>query len=143
MPSYASIDVQFALPLPEQWQVRAVNALLAYGWLADSEYATFLPLGDVDRFDWQSGSLDPQHLRVLIEEKSTAQEIVGLTIVWQGTGTGGELLLLPSGLLSLSLSINRRRTQGEIDVAWYLERLNPAVELSGLAVQSTALDQGV
>jgi len=137
---YVAIDVQFALPLPGLWQGQVLNALLAHGWVVDSEYAAFLPLGDVDRFDWQGGSLDPQHLRVLVEEKSAAQEMVGLTLVWQGTEIGGELLFFPSGLLSLSLSINRRHTEGEVDAAWYLERLNPAVERSGLTVQSTTLD---
>ncbi|WP_437740790.1 hypothetical protein WMF39_34725 [Sorangium sp. So ce1504] len=124
-----------------------VSSLLAAGWSYDDHgHISYLPVGDRGEFDWQWAELDRwPEVAAVIKSKEGEGELVGVSLVYEDTGSGGEFLLNPSDdSLLFSLTINMRDVQGVsgvVDFTWYLERLIPAILRVGLSIEYLECNQ--
>ncbi|WP_062269765.1 hypothetical protein [Endozoicomonas arenosclerae] len=139
----ASIDIQlaksFAIPT-------LIQMFLDAGWtLNDSGKVSFLPIGDVDDFNWQNEQLTDQALIELADEKVKRGELVGVVFTWQDTMSGGEVLFHTDSSFSITLSIGRkvvgksRRT----DVTWYIERLDRVFSGKSIDIEQIVFSEHV
>jgi hypothetical protein len=124
-----SRDIGITLTLHMPSGVRRTDilrALLENGWsLDDAGLIRYLPLGDIEDFDWRSRPVS-ETVEVLAElcDKDQAGELLGITLLWRDTQVGGELLFAKDGAVTLTPSVNRRTLSGQVtDVSWYVERL--------------------
>ncbi|OOR89792.1 hypothetical protein B0181_06110 [Moraxella caviae] len=110
------------------------------GWMVlDGEYKCYLPLGDVDNFDWQrSKIINDKELIEICERKFYNKEIVGLVVTWKDTNIGGELLFFLDGRVSFLLTINRIENAATklTDFQWYLEKIIPAFLNNDIYIES-------
>ncbi|KYF82528.1 hypothetical protein BE11_06795 [Sorangium cellulosum] len=118
-----------------------LSALLEAGWsYNDDGHINYLPVGDRGDFDWRWAELDrwPDVLAA-IKVKEERDELVGISLVYEEAGAGGEFLLDPGKeRLMISLSIDTRDMQTAprfVDFTWYLERLIPAISRAGFTIE--------
>ncbi len=127
--------------------VDKIKALLDYGWtLNDHGLISYLPIGDKDDFNWQRESISEEALLNIVKSKEKAGEIIGVSITWNNSNIGGDLLIFEDGTLSLSACINRQEfvTKDEYkitDVNWYLERLLPAFKQKNWYIESHSYEE--
>ncbi len=126
----------------ESWSADVVNWLIKTGWsYNDRGHISYLPLGDTESFDWQWVDLNlwPMVSDVM-KQKEALGELIGLVVVWEAAGSGGEVLLDPSaGSILFSLTIDRQcidRVSEVTDFTWYLARILPALASADLFVES-------
>lgn len=108
--------------------VDVINRFAEIGWKPYNERdcVEYLPLGDVDCFDWQESPMTEAELAVLVAEKQAQSELIGLHLFFDDSGIGMTLLATRSGQVRLSLDINRKTLDGPerpTDIAWYHENI--------------------
>jgi hypothetical protein len=143
----ASIDIQFARRKEMKIsKVMLVKRLLEYGWtFRHNGYASYLPIGDNDDFNFQREAFNKESidaLMMVIKKKEELDEPIVVSMTWERTNVGGELLLIRNGEISINLSINRKLLDTGIektkntDVNWYLMRLLPVFNCEELMIES-------
>lgn len=120
-----------------------LSVLGGYGWSFFYEgSARYLPLGDDDDFDWKKDSVSEDELVAIVREKESLGEQVGVVMVWDDSGIGGEFLFRSPGEVSFNLSINRKVDECYItDVNWYVQKIVPAFIGAGFNVESLEFSQ--
>jgi hypothetical protein len=112
-----------------------VDALLNSGWTMDVEGDIRLYLGDGD---WAVFNiLEESRVLSRIGQRGAA-ETIGISLRWQGTSHGLDVLFVEnSPAITFSLTIHRRQlgNMNFTDVSWYLERVLPALVSSGLKIE--------
>jgi hypothetical protein len=111
-------------------QLVLVEALIDLGWSPiDNGGVSYLPLNDLDQFDWQHVPLEAlADVHAVLRQKAQAGETVGIVLTWAQSGVGGEFLFSPDGTTVFSASVNRKVVAAQVtDVTWYIERLLPAL----------------
>lgn len=127
--------------------IKVIQKLMNYGWtLNDNGKISYLPLGDIDEFDWKNENISIESLENILIQKEKRNEIVGVVITWKETGVGGTILFGESQSFSINLSINRRMLNDEkmikiTDVNWYLTKLLPALNEDELVVESISYEE--
>ncbi len=95
------------------WQYRDITCQIQY-----------LPLDDDGMFDWQSENLEDTTFFEIIRKKCTKDEIIGIVVFCLSDNVGMNILFFQNGTISLSLSINRKKTKGQhTDVNWYINEI--------------------
>ena len=126
-------------PGSSDWPVRFLNSLLSAGWeMNDHGKIVILPLGDDDAFDWCEHRPETGDVWDVFRSKLEAEEPLGVALTWQQTQSGGMFLFSPSGVVTFTPSINRRRLDDSdvSDVSWYLPKLLGAFSISGTRLAS-------
>ncbi|WP_437285852.1 hypothetical protein [Sorangium sp. So ce406] len=136
-----SVSIDLRIPGLRSNVYRVLCALLEAGWSYDDDgHISYLPVGDRGDFDWQWADLDrwPDVLAA-IKVKEERGELVGVSLIHEETGAGGEFLLdAREELLMICLTINTRDIQTVprfVDFTWYLERLVPAISRAGFTIE--------
>lgn len=143
----ASIDVQ----LVENNNLSAIDiitTLLSNGWTmqdAETEKATYLPIGDVD-FIWQSEDLLFDEISSIINTKEENNETIGIVLTWKDTQIGGNLLMFSENEFSFCITINRRYIEFDgtirlIDVNWYIEKIIPCFITKPFQIQAFTYEE--
>jgi hypothetical protein len=126
-----------------------IQKLLTCGWtLNDGGKVSYLPLGDIDEYNWQSEIMDKNIFMKIAFEKEQRKEIVGVVLTWMDTGVGGAVLIWNDGNMIFDLNINRRIIDGIgenriTDFNWYIVKLLPALNQNGLIVESYKFSERV
>lgn len=106
-----------------------ITILTNNGWrISDGGSKIYLPIGDIDDFDWQrSNCITDDEVIEICAIKFKNKEIIGLVLTWLDTNIGGEFLFYPDGSLSILLSINRIKNHfsNMTYFDWYLEKIIP------------------
>lgn len=135
----ASLDLCF-FSNDEISPICLVNTLLRNGWkLSVYGEKWYLPVGDVEEFDWQiSDSISDKEIIGICNKKLEAKEIIGLFLTWMDTNVGGSFLFYPIKDMSISLDINRveKIQYKTTDFDWYLCKIIPTFILEGLKLES-------
>lgn len=143
----ANIDLRLAFPnKPETFMMTDIQLLLSFGWsFNDGGTATYLPVGDNDNFDWQRVAISDANLLDILWKKEKSGELMGVAMTWQNTGIGGEFLFFQDGLISLNLSINRKKIKGYkyTDINWYIERIFPALNKDQTRIESFSYSEHI
>ncbi|MNK75985.1 hypothetical protein D3C87_955400 [compost metagenome] len=104
----------------------------------------YLPLGDIDEYNWTKDPIDWSTLISIIKTKENQNEHIGIDLTWRETGIGGQFLFWSKGNLSINLNINRKKIDGcqfdITDFSWYLDKIVPAlkaleIEVVGLCTE--------
>jgi len=106
-----------------------IKMFINIGWNLYDEQGkiTYLPLGDVDEFNWQSDLMNEEDFYMLIREKEKHNELIGLTLYWSNTMIGVDLLAQSSYDIMLSITVNRKLMYADssisiTDVNWYIDK---------------------
>jgi hypothetical protein len=109
-----------------------IDVLEHAGWsLAHDGYTSYLPLGDIDDFDWQSEqNMDQQKFRNIISSKELANELIAVILTWQTSDIGFVFLYHQNKSISISITIERQKitlndNYAITDFQWYLEKILP------------------
>lgn len=138
----AYLDVVLACNEKPDWVVSIFRSLTEFGWrYRCDEKVVYLPIGDGDAFNWCSADLKESELLECIRRKSEIHEIVGVAMTYEETGVGGEFLFLPDGVLSFSISTNRLRSSGVMDVTWYMSKIVPPIKESKWVIVSLKYEE--
>ena len=125
---------------------KIIRCMLNSGWrIVHREVIIFLPVGDVDEYDWQEEKFTENDFLVeIVKKKENAKEVIGVELYWKETEVGVSMLMFPSYELSFSTSINRmsidlpdislKKKIDITDVSWYLNVILPCFETSELSV---------
>lgn len=136
----ASIDFNFYSSSVEITPLLLINILISNGWsLLDCGGKSYLPIGDIDDFDWQySKSITDNEIMEICTIKFNNQETIGLVLSWLDNNIGGEFFFYPNGNLSFSLSMERMENKltGLTDFNWYLEKIVPALIKNSINIES-------
>lgn len=134
-----SISAHIEFKFAEDLSAKAlIETLLKAGWtLDDNGHISYLPHKDEGKYDWQwCGLHELDKVMSIIEMKQKCGETIGLSITWEKTNIGGELLVWESErVFVLNLTCNRKNITGTevfTDFSWYLSILLPQLSLSGL-----------
>lgn len=133
----STLDIQLLLD-ENHTALGVVESFLESGWNFNYEGSAFyLPLGDIDDFDWQCIDISDHELLNIIKQKEEQGELIGVGMLWRDTGIGGEFLVRANGLVSIVISINKMVTDYDItDISWYLDRTLPLLKDKGFKVVS-------
>ncbi len=147
MSQSVSIRFQFNEIFPLN-PVTIIDSLLESGWsYNDYEKISYLPLGNLDDlFDWQRENINNWYkVKNLITQKCEKKEIIGISMVWKESLSGGQFLFsTKDSSFSVHLSINRKPIFGlapATDFTWYLEKLLPPLEKMNLQVLEIICDE--
>jgi len=125
--------------------IRILEILHKAGWNFDDHgLKVYLPIHDNGNFDWTFESISVEELFLILKEKSSLKELIGVVLTWEDSSVGGEFLLDYEGKITISLSINRCLTKNGItDVSWYLERIIPFISEMKLKITSISFEEHV
>lgn len=127
----ASIGFNFYSSSVEITPLLLINILISNGWsLLDCGRKSYLPIGDIDDFDWQySNSISDEEVIKICAIKFKNKEIIGLGLTWLDTNIGGDFLFYPEGGLSFLLNVERIENSSTAltDFNWYLEKIVPVL----------------
>jgi hypothetical protein len=145
----ASILIEFSnLPQEYKSQTDLIKMLLVGGWtFNDCGGTSYLPIGDIDDFDWiMQAQISQNELMLLLEEKEKRKELIGVVLTWQNTNIGGSFLFYHSSEISVSLNVDRKTLYGinnfkMTDSNWYLSRLIPIFYKNNMSIKSFAFDE--
>lgn len=114
-----------------------IKTMTAAGWsITFNGETNYLPTGDADNFDWRSEAIHSAQFFDIISKKESLGELIGITMIWEGTEIGGDFLFHEDGLISISLSINRKRTPNKItDINWYIDKTVNLLRREGINVE--------
>lgn len=121
--------------------LRLMNGI---GWhLRDGELQ-YLPPDDNDNYDWQYGSLTPDELYSIAEQKQRKGEIVGAKLYYKDTGTGITVLAKSTREILISPDINRITIDGSsgsdtdfTDISFYIRTLLIPLKKAGCLLEKT------
>lgn len=125
-----SSSIEIALSKPVARMI-ILQKLVEFGWsYNDHGKVTFLPIGDVDDFDWQHECIPLEELFKILAEKDNQKELIGVVMTWRDTNIGGTFLVRENGTIIMSPDINRRILNVEsynkiTDINWYMTKLVP------------------
>lgn len=96
-----SVDASIALRIKDYTSgtiassMKVIEILVNNGWnIQRNGSAYYLPLGDNgDDANWTQETIDIEALMKMLEEKELRDELIGVTVTWQDTYIGGEVLL--------------------------------------------------
>lgn len=143
----ASIDINLVQYQQRVSLLKVIQYLLEYGWSLDYDgKISFLPIGDDDKFNWQSESMSIESFFHILMKKEKNNEIIGVAMTWSNTGIGGDFLLSKDGKLSVNLSINRKLIESDssmkiTDINWYLVKLLPIFNHKDIQVESFTYEE--
>lgn len=106
-----------------------INLLNECGWkyYNSKRMVEYLPLGDIDSFNWQDDFFSKGELQELINKKQNRLELVGLDLFYENSMEGVTLLARDTKKILLSLDINRKKLGDEreslTDVSWYFRNI--------------------
>ena len=106
-----------------------INLLNECGWkyYNTKKKVEYLPLGDVDSFNWQDDFFSENELQELINEKQNRLELVGLNLFFENSWEGVTLLARDTKEMMLCLRINRKKLGNDreslTDVSWYFNNI--------------------
>lgn len=112
------------------------------GWtIDDNGLVTYLPVGDIDLFDWQMEDIDFESVMKILTEKQKRGELIGIAMTWGDSGIGGTVLVHRDGNIHISLNINRKLIEDTAaikvtDLNWYTTKLLPLFNQDGYQVIS-------
>ncbi len=136
----ASIDFNFYSSSIEITPLLLINILMSNGWsLLYCGGKSYLPIGDIDDFDWQhSKSITDEEIIKICAIKFKNKEIIGLGLTWLDTNIGGDFLFYPEGGVSFLLNINRIENTSTTltDFNWYLEKIVPFIIKNNIHIES-------
>ncbi|NUU74527.1 hypothetical protein [Paenibacillus xylanilyticus] len=118
----ASIEVTLSKPISRMTILRKLEE---FGWsYNDHGKVTFLPVGDVDDFDWQHECIPVEELYKILAIKDNEGELIGVAMTWKDTSIGGTFLIRENGTTIMSPDINRKVLDVEsynkiTDINWY------------------------
>lgn len=147
MSVFANLDIQLVSPVePEKFILSVIQLLLSFGWcFNDGGAITYLPIGDNDDFDWQRAEITDNTLLEILREKEKLGELIGVTMTWESSSIGGEFLFYSDGIISLNLSINRKKIKkhGYTDINWYIEKIIPVLNKGRMRIESFSYSEHV
>lgn len=111
--------------------------------ILDGGYKGYLPVGDIDDFNWQRSKIvSDQEIIKICEKKFHDEEIIGLSLTWLDTNIGGDFLFFPDGKISFLLNINRIENHATnlTDFQWYLEKTVPIFIRNNINIESVTCD---
>jgi hypothetical protein len=126
-----SVDATISMCLNNNYEpLDIIEILLEFGWtLNDYGGISYLPLGDVDAFNWQTQQqMTFEELKKIITSKQQTNEVVGIVMTWKDTLIGCTFLLRKNSILSIGLGVDRQikelnKNYQITDFNWYLEKL--------------------
>lgn len=140
-----SSSIEIALSKPVARMI-ILQKFEEFGWsYNDHGKVTFLPVGDVDDFDWQHECIPLEELFKILAEKDNQKELIGVVMTWRDTNTGGTFLVKENGTIIMSPDINRRVLNVEsynkiTDINWYMSKLVPVF---GPLIKSVSYEEHV
>lgn len=123
-----------------------IMSLLSLGWTFENERGekTFLPIGDIDDFEWKSEKIDTDSLLEIFRTKLNKNEHIGFELRKLPDNTGGDFLYYLDNTLVISLSINRKVLKnGFTNINWYINEFYTAINGAGCEVESIFFDEHV
>lgn len=98
----------------------------------------YLPIGDIDDFDWQKKRLSELEVVNVINNKQDKLEQVGINLYYQNTEVGVTLLAKETKNIVIGLCINRQTLDGTresiTDISWYFANMIQKLEKRGCPV---------
>lgn len=126
-----------------------IKNFLKYGWILeyDSEM-TYLPVGDINDFNWISEKMKLETLVAILKEKESKGEFLGVCMTWKDTKIGGSFLIYDSGKISISLIIDRKTFLTEnnfkiTDINWYLMKILPILDKKNFVIESFSYEEHI
>ncbi|TCP64411.1 hypothetical protein [Baia soyae] len=124
-------SIDFELVYRDSTKMALFQSLMSNGWKYHDECGKvfYLPVGDIDDYDWQYEKMSLDQLQELVQRKMDQNEVIGISITWGDTDVGGDFLIWPDGNCSFMVNKNRKILIGRVtDFSWYLAKLIPAVD---------------
>ncbi|ENW81690.1 hypothetical protein F909_01374 [Acinetobacter sp. ANC 3929] len=123
--------------------IRVLEIFHKAGWNFDDHgLKAYLPVHDNGNFDWFFDSISVEELFLILNEKNSLKELIGVVLTWEDSNIGGEFLLDSEGKVTVSLSINRcMLSSGITDVNWYLEKIIPFIQFDNLKVENIKFEE--
>lgn len=138
MSKSSSLDFDLECKIPTN---NFLETLREVGWdiFSPEGEVTYLPLNDVDDYNWQFEEKSRDEVYKIIEEKEKNNETAGIVLYWKNTDTGVHLLVWPDGSISFLLNINRKCVKNgagvfDTDLNWYRETLINGLQMKGIYV---------
>ena len=109
--------------------IDVVFLLNKIGWkYCDAEKnVEYLPLGDIDDYDWQKNNLSERQLKELVDNKQDNSERVGINLFYQDSKEGVTLLAIDTKEIIIDLCFNRRTVnemrESITDIGWYFNNI--------------------
>ena len=119
-----------------------VDLLFQIGWCCrnDKGCVEYLPVGDIDEYNWQEQQLSVDEVNLYINKKQNENEMVGLTLYFQNSIEGLVLLAKNTKEIMFDLDINRRKMGDNrdaiTDIGWYFDNLIQKIIERGCPINS-------
>lgn len=98
----------------------------------------YLPLGDIDDFEWQKNYLSEQEIQKIISNKQDNLEQVGINLYYQNSELGVTFLAKNTKEIIIDLCINRKLIDSTheaiTDISWYFVNIIQMLKESGCPI---------
>lgn len=122
--------------------IQLIREFIAFGWTFNNCGNKFyLPLNDRDEFNWTIENISDDELFSILENKHTLDEMIGISMLWKESNSGGEFLFYRDKLI-FSITVNRQILLDSItDVNWYLEKIIPCILKCQMTITHIRFDE--
>nr|MCR4831841.1 hypothetical protein [Pseudobutyrivibrio sp.] len=109
--------------------VDVVNLFHDIGWYYYNANGKvdYLPIGDIDDYDWKEESLTNEQITSIIFEKQRRKEKIGLILYEKDSGRGITFLAENTKEIILNINVYRKTVTGDsndfIDASWYITNI--------------------
>ncbi|MBE5869783.1 MAG: hypothetical protein E7294_00760 [Lachnospiraceae bacterium] len=124
-----------------------INLITQSGWnYYDAENKIhYLPLGDRDDYDWQTGFLEQLELQKVIEEKQEKNGQIGFDLYHDNSDVGISILARNTKEIQINLDINRKTIEAHrddiTDVSWYIANILQRMIKKGCPITSIEFEE--
>lgn len=116
-------------------------------WGSDKK-VEYLPLGDVDDYEWQEKCMNEKELEELINLKQDNMEKIGVNLYYQNSFEGLVFLADSTKEIFLNLCINRRIYEEDsygsmTDIGWYIDNIIKKLKKVGCPIDYFKIEEYV
>lgn len=124
--------------------LQLIKELVHLGWTLNNFGSTYyLPLHDRNEFNWQIENISDDELFSILENKHALDEMIGISMLWKESNSGGEFLFYKDKLI-FSITVNRQIFLENItNVNWYLEKIIPCILKRQMTITHIKFDEHV
>ncbi len=126
--------------------VDVISLLKKIGWGINNcdDLVEYLPIGDIDDYDWQCSNITENDLYDIINFKQDHKEFIGLNLFYNCTEAGISILANSTSEIIIDLNIYRKTfADNTTDFSWYFQHIIIPLRINGCIIDNITFNEDI